>query len=323
MKKNHTFSLIIVVASLIICPVSLFAENGNIGPPNTGNNQPITKFDPNTLACPTDDLTCQTILFLWRNFDSLSQAQQDATRPKIEGYCPTWVCTPSTKGSDLSLRDPLGDGSKPFFFDDNDIGDDIKKDSKDLHQMNSDDLLALWAEIHELMEAWKKELQKLFSADWEDQDRMARALDQQWQDMINKLIQGTQNQEMFVSNDGTAYFVLDVVLFTDQIRAIHRLLNPPERLHPWLKRLLYLSRVTPEMLQFYQAALEERDRIYTLASKSDGRLKIRYDGNIMKFNYFPFPEDAEGRYELVYVRDQRVASNSTMPVAQAAALPPQ
>ena len=155
---------------------------------------------------------------------------------------------------------------------------------------------------------------------------MASVLDKQWQDKINELIHGIQNNQVFINQQGSGVVVLDAVDFTNQIKAIDRLLNPPTRLHPWLKWMLYLSRVSPEMLQLYQAALEERDRIYTLASKSDGRLKIRYQGRIMDVPIFVWPDNAEGPYELVMVQDQHAATfpNSSAPVAQAgSALPPQ
>ncbi|HLD56086.1 MAG TPA: hypothetical protein VJA00_00545, partial [Candidatus Omnitrophota bacterium] len=223
-----------------------------------------------------------------------------------------------------------GDKARPFDYDSSFLNP-FEKDSSNLHQVivdPNDLILALWragvdqADIDKFIEDWKK---AVYSADWDDKDRIS-TLDQQWQEIINKLIQGIQNQEAFVSAEATDVFVLDVVDFTNQIQAIHRLLNPPDRLHPWLKWLLYLSRVSPEMLQFYQAALEGRDRIYTLASKSDGRLKIRYQGRIMDIPIFIWPDDAEGSYELVMVRDQRAltSSHSSAPVAQAgSALPPQ
>lgn len=100
--------------------------------------------------------------------------------------------------------------------------------------------------------------------------------------------------------------VVDAVDFTREIRDIHRLMNPPRRLHPWLKWLLYLNRVTPKMLEFYQAAIERRDRIYTLATKSDGKLKIRYQGRVMDVPIFVWPDEAEGLYELVMVHDESI-----------------
>ncbi len=94
--------------------------------------------------------------------------------------------------------------------------------------------------------------------------------------------------------------VLDAVVFNAQIRAIHQLLNPPARLDPLLKWLLYLNRVTPEMMDLYQAALQKRDRIYLLAARSNGKLKIRYNGKVLDDAVYVWP-DQEARYELVIV----------------------
>ncbi len=98
--------------------------------------------------------------------------------------------------------------------------------------------------------------------------------------------------------------VLDAINFTEQIRGIHQLLNPPARLHPWLKWLLYSSRTTPQMLELYYSALRERDRIYMLATKANGKLKIRYRGRIMDVPIFIWPEQAQGLYELVMMKRQ-------------------
>jgi hypothetical protein len=205
----------------------------------------------------------------------------------------------------------------------------IIKDPSNLDTISLDDydqlLIAAWDKINALMAAQEKEMNAIFSAEWEDQERISKVLDQQWQDKINELIKGIQNHGAVINGDESVV-VLDAVDFTLQIQAIDRLLNPPARLHPWLKWLLYLHRVSPEMLQFYQAALEGRDRIYTLASKSEGRLKIRYQGRIMDVPIFVWPDNAEGSYELVMVRDQHslTSSHSSTPVAQAAsALPSQ
>ncbi|MBI4000102.1 MAG: hypothetical protein HY351_05745 [Candidatus Omnitrophica bacterium] len=117
-------------------------------------------------------------------------------------------------------------------------------------------------------------------------------------------------------------FVLSAVEFTHDLRLMDRLINPPERLHPWLKWLLYLKHVTPEMLQYYQAALEQRDRIYMLAAKSNGKFKIRYQGRIMDTPIYLWPDQAEGRYELVVVRSQVSARGSESPNLPSLAVPP-
>jgi len=101
--------------------------------------------------------------------------------------------------------------------------------------------------------------------------------------------------------------VLDTINFTEQIRGIHQLLNPPARLHPWLKWLLYSNRTTPQMLELYYSALRERDRIYMLATKANGKLKIRYRGRIMDVPIFVWPEQAQGLYELVMMKRQGVS----------------
>ncbi len=112
--------------------------------------------------------------------------------------------------------------------------------------------------------------------------------------------------------------VLDAINFTEQIRGIHQLLNPPARLHPWLKWLLYSSRTTPQMLELYYSALRERDRIYMLATKANGKLKIRYRGKVMDVPIFVWPEQAQGLYELVMMKRQgaseiKVGTSSSPP----------
>jgi len=107
--------------------------------------------------------------------------------------------------------------------------------------------------------------------------------------------------------------VLDAVEFTAQIRAIHKLLNPPARLDPLLKWLLYLNRITPEMIELYQAALEKRDRIFLLAARSNGKLKIRYNGKILNDVVYVWP-DQEVRYELV-IAPPAAASSTQQPLS--------
>lgn len=109
--------------------------------------------------------------------------------------------------------------------------------------------------------------------------------------------------------DGSDFVVVDVVNFTRDIRVIHQFLNPPERLHPWLKWLLYLGRVTPQMLEVYYGALQKRDQIFKLAFESavngNKKYKIRYQGKMMNdFPVYVMPEDAQGLYELVMTSDQ-------------------
>ena len=101
--------------------------------------------------------------------------------------------------------------------------------------------------------------------------------------------------------------VIDTVNFTPQIRGIYQLLNPPARLHPWLKWLLYSSRITPQMLEAYYSALRKRDQIYMLAAKGKGKLKIRYRGKVLDVPIFVWPEQAQGLYELVVVKGQKAS----------------
>ena len=126
---------------------------------------------------------------------------------------------------------------------------------------------------------------------------------------LNRLPENAYNQPDEKGEiEGSDYVVVDVVNFTRDIRLIHQLLNPPERLHPWLKWLLYLGRVTPQMLEIYYGALQKRDQIFKLAFDSavngDKKYKIRYRGKIMKeFPVYVMPEDAQGFYELVRMSD--------------------
>jgi hypothetical protein len=173
-------------------------------------------------------------------------------------------------------------------------------------------------DIINFMKIYQKQLQKLFSLGDEEAEQLANKLDDEWEAKVNALILELQNQEGIPLDETSEFVVLDAIDFTQQIKAIHRLLNPPHRLHPWLKWLLYLNRVSPEMLQFYQAALEGRDRIYTLAAKSNGKLQIRYQGRIISVPIYVWPDEAEGAYELVLVRDRTpVGSNSALPTVSA------
>jgi hypothetical protein len=114
---------------------------------------------------------------------------------------------------------------------------------------------------------------------------------------------------------GNVFMVLSSIEFTAEIQSIDRLLHPPGRLHPWLKWLLYLNRVTPEMIQYYQAALQQRDRIFQLASKSNGKLKVRYQGKIMDVPVYVWPDQAEGAYELVMVKSHMIPTATATRVA--------
>lgn len=143
--------------------------------------------------------------------------------------------------------------------------------------------------------------------DEEQAKSSAQLFDIKLEELI-KEIQGNAEHFLEETNEsGEQYIALEGVDFTRDFRAISRLLSPPERLHPLLKWLLYLSRVTPEMIQFYQAALEKRDDIYTIASQSNGRLRVRYQGKITDVPIYVWPEYAEGSYELVLLQSKGLA----------------
>jgi len=100
-------------------------------------------------------------------------------------------------------------------------------------------------------------------------------------------------------NQTRNFVVLDSLEFTPELRYIHTLMNPPAYFHPWLRWLLYSSRLNPEMVKRYQEAMAHRDRIYLQAAQSDGNLKIRYDGKILTDPLLVWPDEAMGLYELV------------------------
>lgn len=138
-----------------------------------------------------------------------------------------------------------------------------------------------------------------------------------WSEALDlKLLQleNERNETQVKLEDGEhqeEVMVLDAVNFTAQIREIYQLLNPSARLHPWLKWLLYSSRITPQMLELYYSALRKRDQIYMLAAKGKGELKIRYRGRIVDIPIFVWPDQAHGLYELVVVR-RREASEGKL-----------
>jgi hypothetical protein len=109
-------------------------------------------------------------------------------------------------------------------------------------------------------------------------------------------------------NENLDVIVIDSVEFNEQLRAIYQLLNPPANLHPLLKWALYLRHVTPEMLNVYEKQMKRRNRIFSLASKSHGRLHVRYKGEVMPSPLFAWPDspDSGGKYELVMMRSGRV-----------------
>jgi hypothetical protein len=334
MKQNQPYMtarlIVIAVSCLGLCAPSVFAaEDMNSAVLTPQGRVPTINFDPNDARC-VSDITCLSVTTLFNNFANIPSEQQSQTLLIIDAFRPWWLTQQLDPSSTLLPfstglpRFKQGDDRRSIMFNygESPIIKDLNN-ARNVDKLNLNDydesLLAQWEKMDELLEEWEKKMQELFSANWEDQERIANALDKQWHEKINELINGIQKHPTFVNTDQSDIVILDAVDFTNQIKAIHRLLNPPTRLHPWLKWLLYLSRVSPEMLQLYQAALEGRDRIYTLASKSDGRLKIRYQGRIMDVPIFVWPDDAEGYYELVMVRDQHaiISSHSSASVAQA------
>lgn len=161
------------------------------------------------------------------------------------------------------------------------------------------------------------------SRNQQEDEEQAKSNTQLFDIELEKLIKEIQgNAEQFLEEtdeSGEQYIALEGVDFTRDLRAISRLLSPPERLHPLLKWLLYLSRVTPEMIQFYQAALEKRDDIYTIASQSNGRLKVRYQGKVTDVPIYVWPEYAEGAYELVLLQNKSFTPEA---VSVQASIPP-
>ncbi|MFA6600430.1 MAG: hypothetical protein WC352_04905 [Candidatus Omnitrophota bacterium] len=115
--------------------------------------------------------------------------------------------------------------------------------------------------------------------------------------------------------------VLESIRFTENTRQTHQFLNPPRNLHPWLKWLLYSSRLNKEDVSEYYAALKKRDQIYRKALKNPGSLGIRYQGKIFR-NIPPYvtPDWADGEYALI-VLPATSAETSARP-KQAAAVPP-
>jgi hypothetical protein len=163
--------------------------------------------------------------------------------------------------------------------------------------------------IDELFEFFEREKESMRKIDLEDGESLKRLIhgDEVSLEFAERIDSLLAIQDEIGAID---VVVLDAVEFNSQIRAIHKLLNPPARLDPLLKWLLYLNRLTPEMIELYQAALEKRDRIYLLASRSQGKLKIRLNGKIMSDAVYVWP-DQDAHYELVAVASD--ASKLTQP----------
>ncbi|MFA6599928.1 MAG: hypothetical protein WC352_03990 [Candidatus Omnitrophota bacterium] len=112
----------------------------------------------------------------------------------------------------------------------------------------------------------------------------------------------TAEENPSVSVNPLVVQVLDSVSFNDHVRAIYELLNPPDDIHPWLKWLLYSSRVTGDMVTSYNATLQKRDQIYRKACESNGKLTIMYKGRILGHPILALPEWGNGEYALVAVQ---------------------
>jgi len=92
------------------------------------------------------------------------------------------------------------------------------------------------------------------------------------------------------------YKVLLDVTLDSQIAAMHLLMNPPERLHPFTRWYFYKKYMTGERLQQYEKAREKVLTIYQLAKEGKGL--IRYKGRVGPA-YLPFMGEKGGSYELV------------------------
>lgn len=135
------------------------------------------------------------------------------------------------------------------------------------------------------------------------------------ENIMGKTIENTdQNPEEEV--------VVDAVEYTPEIRATHLLLNPPRRFHPFLKWLLYTGRLTPTMLELYYGALEKSDRMYKSAAQSHGALRIRYQGKFLDPPVYLWPDQADGRYELVAMERRERNQPRVIPAAPQGVNPP-
>jgi hypothetical protein len=115
--------------------------------------------------------------------------------------------------------------------------------------------------------------------------------------------------------------ILDTAHFSEETRRTHQLLNPPKNLHPWLKWLLYSSRLDKKMVLNYYATLKKRDQIYQRAVKSSGQLGIVYQGKVFRdIPPFVTPDWADGDYSLVKFR-QKISEGPAYPEKNTAVSP--
>ena len=157
------------------------------------------------------------------------------------------------------------------------------------------------------------------------QSTLLDGMDGEFAEKLNALLHSL-SEELEEKNGEQEILVIDAIEFTRDMRAVHFLLNPPKRLHPWLRWLLYSSRMTPEMLELYYLALDKSDRLYRMALKSQGKLKLRYQGKILDSPIYIWPDQAEGRYELVMVKSNAAPTAGMSAVGSphvSGSLPPQ
>lgn len=93
------------------------------------------------------------------------------------------------------------------------------------------------------------------------------------------------------------YQVLSSVVLSREIAKTHELLNPPQKLHPFLRWLLYGRHLTQVRAERYLAARAKVQAIFLRAKAGEGL--IRYKGEIMGV-FLPLPGDENGgAFELV------------------------
>jgi hypothetical protein len=99
-----------------------------------------------------------------------------------------------------------------------------------------------------------------------------------------------------------SYEVLSSVNVGPELAAVHYLLHPDQKLHPFLRLLLYRGFVTDSVQYWYVESLREIDRI-TQAAKEEKRKRIRYRGKVMD-TFRPLPDDMGGSFELIASDDE-------------------
>lgn len=150
-----------------------------------------------------------------------------------------------------------------------------------------------------------------------DSDRQRKIPDPELpQDIASKKMVGETDQ------NSDEEVVVDMVEYTPEIRATHLLLNPPRRFHPFLKWLFYADRLTPAMLELYYGALEKSDRMYKSAARSQGALRIRYQGKFLDPPVYLWPDQADGRYELVAMEGRVKSRLKAIPAVPHGVNPP-